>query len=78
MVTWFCSLQYEGVYNFPEAAFEKGIEKVAVSDDEDEKEEDEETDDEEDEEEAEGEFVEDEVSRLPALHTSVLSVSTAQ
>jgi hypothetical protein len=56
--------QYEGVYNFPEEAFEKSIEKVAVSDDEDDKEEDEDTDD---ESEGEAEYVEDVVSHFPPM-----------
>eukprot|EP00041_Stephanoeca_diplocostata_P017336 m.347547 g.347547 ORF g.347547 m.347547 type:complete len:351 (+) comp20670_c0_seq1:313-1365(+) len=46
---------YEGVYNFPQEAFEKNLEGVAISDDEEEKEADEET---EDELEEEAEFVE--------------------
>lgn len=54
---------YDGVYNFPQEAFDKTLENVAVSDDEEEKEEDECTEDEEEEEEddidEESEFVED-------------------
>ena len=48
-------LQYEGVYNFPEEAFNKTVDKVAMDDDEEDKEEDEET---ESEGEDESEFIE--------------------
>mmetsp|Transcript_16823 Transcript_16823/g.49547 ORF Transcript_16823/g.49547 Transcript_16823/m.49547 type:complete len:313 (-) Transcript_16823:792-1730(-) len=53
---------YEGVYNFPEEAFEKGVEKVAISDDEDDKELDEESEESDDEDA--GDFVEDEDGEL--------------